>query len=393
MEKVNTRINADHSIIATHLLHDELFDRNPIGVVIYDLQGRIQFLDANFALMHGYLYHEIFGKMMSAFHTTEQMRQEVLPSLQKATVHGACKSRVGCLRKDGSVFSARMSIQVLNNGNGVAAAFLVVLRNDTDGFKQDTHHSIPDETKGKEPNFRHFIHDFNNLMNIIRGNIELTIKIIPNKGPVWSNLEEVLIATTRAQEIIQGIATPRRPCCAAQGSRPLQIPLLVKDTLKLLRNSIPTNIEVIENSYCQNGLVFADPLQIQRVVLNLCINGCEAMGQRGGRLTVTVKDVAVVTEGCISPPLKPGKYICLSVGDTGKGIFHDALNRIFEPHYTTKENGSGLGLCIVREILENYGGDIRVSTQPGSGTIFEVYFPEIESDVPNLKGMSEVFGN
>lgn len=129
------------------------------------------------------------------------------------------------------------------------------------------------------------------------------------------------------------------------------------------------------------GNVLADPTQIHQVLMNLCTNAAHAMDQTGGALTVTLSGITLDQDAAeTDPDLTPGKYLKLTVGDTGHGIAPDILPNIFDPYFTTKKRGegTGLGLATVHGIIKSYGGGITVSSTPGQGTIFHLYFPVIE---------------
>ncbi|MCP4627663.1 MAG: hypothetical protein GY850_29720 [bacterium] len=226
---------------------------------------------------------------------------------------------------------------------------------------------------------RQIAHDFNNFLNVIIGNIEITIRTVPEHTQIRSNLEEVLVASSRAQDLVQKILTTARR--DNNEMKPLQVPLLVKDTLRLLQASLPASIELRANICKDDGFVLADPTQIQRIIMNLCTNGYHAMERTGGKLNVTVTEIDIDPADSVKLNTDPGNYVCLSVRDTGHGMERDTLDRIFDPYYTTKEKGNGLGLYIVREIVKSYGGNIKAYSESGKGTVMDVYLPRIDNNV------------
>jgi CheY-like chemotaxis protein len=163
-----------------------------------------------------------------------------------------------------------------------------------------------------------------------------------------------------------------------QKLRPIEIVPVIKDTLKFLRSSIPTTIEIREDLRLIDGTVLADPIQINQIMMNLCINASQAMEQTGGCLTITVEnaDLEEGTSGRLFD-LPNGNYVKISVRDTGPGIDRKIIDRIFDPYFTTKEvgKGSGMGLAVVHGIVKNSGGDITVDSGPGKGATFSIYFP------------------
>ena len=225
-------------------------------------------------------------------------------------------------------------------------------------------------------------HDFNNILSAVVGYTSLTIKKLPENSDVQLHLAQVLKAGNRATDLVQQILTFSRQSEYKQG--PVEIHLIVKEVLKLLRASIPATIEIRESVDTNCGAILADATQIHQVVMNLCTNAYQAMRETGGKLRVRL-DVVDVAEG-ESPSrtdLRPGSYARLVVSDTGHGMDQATLDRVFEPFFTTKPifEGTGMGLSIVHGIVTSLRGAIAVSTVPERGTEFSVYLPRVEADV------------
>lgn len=164
----------------------------------------------------------------------------------------------------------------------------------------------------------------------------------------------------------------------------MEIVPVVREALKLPAATFPPNIEIRQNLDPGCGLVLADPTQVHQIVVNLCTNACQAMGEKGGALEVNLYPTMVETELVLSGvSIAPGKYIVLKVKDTGDGIEPEVQDRIFEPFFTTKElgKGTGLGLAVVHGIVASHGGAITVNSVLGAGTTFEVFLPSYEDTV------------
>ncbi len=214
-------------------------------------------------------------------------------------------------------------------------------------------------------------HDFNNILTAILGYTQLAMQRAVSDATCRSFLGEVFIAGQRAQKLVQQILTFSRQ--SEQEKRPAEIHLIVKEALKLLRASLPANIEIVQQ-LPRCGAVMADPTQIHQVIMNLCTNAYHAMQEKGGTLTVSLAETAAEN---IAPPLPAGDYLQLTVSDTGCGMDTATLERIFEPYFTTKEvgKGTGLGLAVTHGIVEGHGGHIRVVSAAGFGTTFSIYLP------------------
>ncbi|MBT8368314.1 MAG: response regulator, partial [Deltaproteobacteria bacterium] len=202
---------------------------------------------------------------------------------------------------------------------------------------------------------------------------------IPEDSQARHNLEEILKATNRAKELVNQILTFSRR--NDQEQRPLKVQYLIKEALKLLRATIPTSIE-IESSVDEDcSPIKGDPTQIHQVIMNLCTNAYHAMQETGGILRVSLKEVGISYEQSMRRVgMKMGQNLQLTVQDNGHGMEPQVLERIFEPYYTTKEQGkgTGLGLSVIHGIIKNHGGDISVRSQPGEGASFTVYMPIID---------------
>jgi len=228
-------------------------------------------------------------------------------------------------------------------------------------------------------------HDFNNILGIIVGNAELAMSDIPEWHPARRNLEEILTSSIRARDIVKQILAFSRQ--SPQEMKPVRISPIIKESLKLLRSSIPTTIAIHQSISSESDTVLANPVQIHQVLINLCINAVHAMEERGGVLEVGLEDVELDSGDAIQyHDLPSGKYVKLTVSDTGKGIEAMLLKRIFDPYFTTKDvgKGSGMGLSVVHGIVKSHGGCVTVNSEPGRGTVFNVLFPCIE-DKPEPK--------
>jgi two-component system cell cycle sensor histidine kinase/response regulator CckA len=224
-------------------------------------------------------------------------------------------------------------------------------------------------------------HDFNNILGIIVGNTELAMDDVPEWNPARNNLEEIRTASLRARDVVKQIlAFSRR---SPQEMKPVRISPIIKESLKLLRSSIPKTIEIHQEISSNSDTVRADPTQLNQILINLCANAAHAMRDKGGVLEVGMENVKLDEETANHfHDLLPGEYVKLTVSDTGHGMEPKVLKRIFDPYFTTKKvgEGSGMGLSVVHGIVKTHGGDILVDSKLGVGTTIQVFFPYTESD-------------
>jgi len=219
-------------------------------------------------------------------------------------------------------------------------------------------------------------HDFNNILSAIIGYSELALDDIPDGNPALSSLHEVIKAGDRAKDLVSQILTFSRQAKAEK--KIVKVSIIVKEALKLLRSSIPSTINIVQNIDPESPAVFADPTQIHQVIMNLCTNAYQSMMDKGGVMSVSLGK-ATVDEAFAAghPPLRPGACAKLTVSDTGCGIEPVVMNRIFEPFFTTKEKnrGTGLGLATVHGIVSELSGSIVMESLPGHGSTFDVFLP------------------
>jgi PAS domain S-box-containing protein len=221
-------------------------------------------------------------------------------------------------------------------------------------------------------------HDFNNLLVAINGYSDLSLRRLEEGDPVRYNVEEIKRAGERAAALTSQLLAFSRK----QVMQPKLISLneVVTDMNRMLRRVIGEDIELVVALAPDLGVIRADPNMLEQVVLNLCVNSRDAM-PRGGRLVIETSNVALDDAYAYRHVgVKPGRYVCLSVSDTGEGMDAKTRARVFEPFFTTKEmgKGTGLGLSTVYGIVKQSGGNVWVYSEAGQGSVFKVYLPRVE---------------
>ena len=222
-------------------------------------------------------------------------------------------------------------------------------------------------------------HDFNNILSAIIGYTELALHGIPAEKSACHKLHQVLRAGERAKGLVQQILSFSRE--KEEERKPLLIAPIIKETLTMLRASLPTTIEIRRHIKSKSGMVLADPSQMHQVLMNLCTNAAYAMREQGCVLKVSLIEEDL-DDGTLlpCPDLKPGSYVKLTVSDTGAGMTQEVMERIFDPFFTTKGpgDGTGMGLSVVYGIVKSHGGFITVESEPGRGSSFDIYLPRID---------------
>ena len=219
-------------------------------------------------------------------------------------------------------------------------------------------------------------HDFNNILFPIVGMSEMLLEDLPPGSPEHESVQEILKAGRRGSDLVKQILAFSRQ--TEHRMMPVRVQNVLEEVLKLSRSTIPSDIEILRDIQSDCGMVVADPTQLHQVAMNLVTNAYHAVEENGGNISVELKEIDLETQDSSGDLLQQGPYAILSVSDTGNGIDPDVMDKIFDPYFTTKAQGkgTGLGLAVVYGIVREHGGDIKVYSEPGKGTTFNVYLPQ-----------------
>jgi len=231
-------------------------------------------------------------------------------------------------------------------------------------------------------------HDFNNILSSILGFTELSLDEVKKGSNLHDNLNEVFIAGKRARDLVRQILTFSRQ--SDQKTAPIDVGMVVREATALLRAITPTTVQMEMEIPEKNFIIEGDATQIHQVIMNLCTNAAQAMKEAGGRLAVTLERVELGVKDDATGPT-PGKYVLLTVSDTGCGMAPDVRERIFDPYFTTRETGkgSGMGLALVHGIVASHNGHMDVESSEGKGSLFRVYLPLLDQP----EGVSELLND
>ncbi|HEY3276892.1 MAG TPA: ATP-binding protein [Syntrophorhabdaceae bacterium] len=227
-------------------------------------------------------------------------------------------------------------------------------------------------------------HDFNNILAAIIGFTEMAVDDVEDRPEVGSSLQNVLKSAMRARDLVKQILTFSRK--SGHERAPLSLTPLIKETVQLLRASIPATIEIKMTATASSDAILASPTEVQQILMNLATNASLAMQDSGGTLEIGLEDIRFAPDSPVfDPDMVPGEYLQLTVKDTGIGMSPEVMNRVFEPFFTTREvgEGTGMGLAMVYGIVKDLHGTITVESLPGKGSTFRVFFPKIKASVEN----------
>lgn len=360
-----------------------LFDNNPIPSMVYDLQT-LRFMAVNEAAVahYGYTDDQFLSLTVKELYTPEEIPalMNILTKLdQGAKQTGVWKHRL----KNGSLIEVEITSHSLLLNDIRAHLILANDITEQNRMKENMLRTQKLESLGVLAGG--LAHDFNNLLTAIKGNISLAkLDAHPGEG-VFQNLELAEKATFRAQSLTQQLLT------FARGGAPVKRPLSIK---KLIEDSADFAIRG-SKSRCEFKIasdlrtIEADEGQLSQVVHNLIMNADQAMTE-GGTITVSGENVTLLSDNPLL--LKPGDYIKISVADQGTGMPEDYLEKIFDPYFTTKDMGSGLGLATCYSIMKRHEGHITVESAPGAGATFYLYLPALpEQTARAAPGTSRTF--
>ncbi len=227
-------------------------------------------------------------------------------------------------------------------------------------------------------------HDFNNLLTGINGFVDLGVSTLPPDHEAVSMLRQARQGATSARDLVRRILDFSRRMPDTERAV-VRLANFVRDSAPLITAGLPDQVSLSFALEENTPTVRADGGQVQQVLMNLCVNGAHAIGERGGTIKIGLRAEELADEGvadATARQIKVGRYACLSVTDTGCGMSPEVAARIFEPFFTTKQAGvgTGLGLSVVQDIVAEHGGYIRVRSEPGRGTRFEVLLPAVEGE-------------
>ncbi len=391
----------EHTLSASERRYKELFNDAPVMYVITENRNEEPYiLNANtlFLKMLGYRLEEVIDTPLARYYSEGSKRDLLDGGGYRRALQGVFGTAERCLvTRDGKHLSTLLHALPEQDEEGsirgTRAMFLdITARKQVEQEARRLEAALAQAQKMEAIGTLAggIAHDFNNILSAVIGFSQLSFMELDHHPRLKHNLEQILAAGMRARDLVGQILAFSR-----QQERkliPVKVGPLIKEVLKMLRATIPTSIDMVQDIASDMDSVMADPTQIQQIVLNLCTNAAQAMDERGGQLTVTVSQVELDADAANRfPELKPGSHIKLDIQDTGEGIPEDVRGNIFHPYFTTKEigRGTGLGLSVVHGIVQSYNGVIDVASQPGRGTRFTVYIPVAQQPAADDKPQAE----
>ena len=349
-------------------------DQAAEAVVVTDSTGRISYVNPAFEKISGYTRDEVIGRNPRFLKSGAQDEEFFRKMWEELASNGYWRGRLLNRRKDGTQYTQDSTISRVTD-NGTLIGYVAVNRDVTAELEMEAQlsHAQRMETIGRLTGG--IAHDFNNLLAVILGSTEFALAEMAEGSPERESLEEIRAAGERAAALTrQLLAFGRREPVHVEE---VEISGILARMEPMIRRLVPSDIAVTVHNLAHQCTVFADPAQLDQLLMNLVVNARDAM-PKGGRLTISLQ-TAELDEGSLGPGqrVKPGHYAQLTVSDTGVGMDEATRNRAFEPFFTTKEvgSGTGLGLATVYGIVNQLDGHIWLSSEIGVGTTFKCYIP------------------
>ena len=356
------------------------------AIYMLDPEGRVSSWNAGARRIKGYLPEEIIGHHFSRFYTEEDKANgEPYRALETAIREGKFEKEGWRVRKDGRRFWAHVVIDPIRDESGNLIGFAKITRDLTERqagqralelarealFQSQKMDAIGQLTGG-------IAHDFNNLLTAVLGSLELVRRRLPEDPRITDLVDNAVQAAQRGASLTQRmLAFARRQELTPE---PLDVPDLVRGMTDLLRRSLGPSIEIETRFPLALDRVQADANQLEMALLNLAVNARDAMPEGNGRIVISARAETVASAQAAG--LKPGRYICLGVTDTGEGMDEATLAHAMEPFFTTKGigKGTGLGLSMIHGMAAQSGGQLVLKSRKGEGTTAELWMPAVPAD-------------
>jgi len=359
------------------LLLDSVHD---YAIILLDLEGQIATWNTGAEKMTGFPPEEMIGKSVLNLEPEEDRHGDRLRlHLEQVATNGRAELEGWRIRKDGTRYWAHVVKTPMLDRGGRIVGFVAVTHDETQrrALEAQLLQSQKLESLGKLAGG--IAHDFNNMLMVIFSRADLLLRVNGTVEPQRRYISDIKSAATKSRDLTQQLlAAARRQVLQPQV---VNLNEIVGSTMQLLTSSLGENISIRTHVDEKLWNVYADPGKLHQVLLNLAINAREAM-PKGGALTVETRNVRVDDAYVRQRPhLREGDYVQLIVSDTGSGIAPEIRDKIYDPFFSTRGRGSGLGLAVVRGIIEQTGGQIWLYSEVGQGTTFKIFFPRVRESI------------
>ncbi len=365
------------------LFFDRMVSGFAVHEMIFDTEGNpedYRFLSVNpqFETLTKLCAHDIIGKTAS----------EVLPDLEPSWIE-----KYGRVVSTGEPMSFEDYSPLLDKHVEVAAfrtsenQFATTFTDITERIQLEERLNQAEKMEAIGQLAGGIAHDFNNILGGIIGYADMSLEQVPEGSGLENNIKQILTAGERATHLVKQILSFSRQSAGTKTA--LYINPIIEEAIQLLRASLPSSIEISTNLPKGKKSVFVAATKIHEIIMNICTNAAHAMDEKGIlKLSCVEKEIESEIDG-LSGTIEAGSYSVITIVDNGCGMDEEVLSHIFEPFFTTKEigDGTGMGLAVVFGIVQGHGGNINIESEPGKGTTFQIFLPNV--DVNPLKDGNE----
>lgn len=350
------------------------------AIVITDKGGVIEWVNPAFSTLTGYPFEEVVGQHTRIFRSGAQ-DSSYYKELWDTVLRGEVwRGELLNKRKDGSIYNEEQTITPVRDPDGTISRFIAIKEDVTEKrkFEQQMIRTQRMESIGNLAGG--VAHDLNNVLTPIMMSIEMIREKI-HDAKTANLLDTLDKGARRGSEIIKQLLSFARGIEGRHNN--FQARHLIRDIQKLIEQTFPKSVTLKTDLPGDLWLISGDVSQIQQVILNLCLNAKDAMPE-GGALEITARNVTLDQQfTMIDMVAQSGDYVRISVSDTGSGMSSEVLEHIYEPFFTTKEEGrgTGLGLTMVNNIVKSHNGFVNVYSEEGRGTVFKIYFPAVKEEL------------
>lgn len=350
------------------------------SIIITDDRGIIKYVNPTFEKVTGYSSQEVTGKsvgILGAEESNESFVNELLQTISSASKwHGRFTTR----KKDGDLFSEEGTISPVFDETGKIVEYVAVKRDITNELVLEERLSHAHKMEAIGTLAGGIAHDFNNILFPLIGFADILQQDLPEESHLQDYVSEILTASLRARELVKQILTFSRQ--SRQEKTIVRVQSILNEVVRFSKAALPSTISLKTAIDKKCRPVFADPTQIHQVTMNLITNALHAMEEKGGELFINLDEINIDSSRASDLSIRPGSYVRLTVSDTGCGIDPIIQDRIFDPYFTTKEEGkgTGIGLAVVHGIIKSHEGGIELKSSQGKGSSFLIYLPCVLED-------------